>query len=91
MYINLTEEQYTNNLTFGIVRFALFLKVSYANLTNTMEGFNNWENHYDSLSISSIEIENKNYSSVTIIKDYEQQYPLSYHYCKYSETNKSIL
>lgn len=88
---NLTEEQYTNNLTFGIVRFALFLKVSYANLTNTMEGFNNWENHYDSLSISSIEIENKNYSSVTIIKDYEQQYPLSYHYCKYSETNKSIL
>jgi hypothetical protein len=88
---NLIVEQNKSEVTFGIIRFALFLKVSYTALNNTISGFNNWENQYDSISISNIKVADRTFSDVTIIKDYEQQHPLSYHYCKYNETNNSIL
>jgi hypothetical protein len=88
---NLTHEPNKTDVTFGIIRFALFLKVSYIPLTSSMVGFNNWEDQYDSISICNLQIENKTFSSVIIIKDYEQQTPLSYHYCKYNELNNSIL
>lgn len=88
---NLNDGKNTNNSTFGIVRFALFLKVSFTALHNSFSGFNDWEDHYDSLSISNLEFSGREFSSVIVIKEYEQQYPLSYHYCKYNETNGSIL
>lgn len=87
---NLTDIKELNNITFGVVRFAVFLKVSYTSLNNTLLDFKNWEDHYDSLTIANIEIENKKYSSVIMIKEYEQQYPLSYHYYKYDGSH-SIL
>lgn len=91
LFHSLTNDTNKNNSTFGIVRFALFLKVSYTALNNTFPDINHWEDKYDSLTIPNIEIADKKLSSVTIIKDYEQQYPLSYHYCKYDETTNSIL
>lgn len=75
---------------FGIIRFAIFLNTTFVPLHFTEISYNtsphdgdNWTKTHDSVFIGKIKLENGNYIQnypIWILKDYTQQYSLSYHY-----------
>lgn len=64
----------------GIVRFCVFLK-KIKHIINSDDYINKWYEKYDSLFINNLNFNLDNYPC-WVIKNYEQQYPLSYHITK---------
>jgi hypothetical protein len=76
---------------FGIIRFAIFLKTTFVPLHVTEISYNPqeqngdvWDKMHDSVFIGKMKLDdNGNYIEnypIWIVKDYDQQYSLSYHY-----------
>ena len=70
---------------FGIIRFAIFLKTTFVPVHFTEISYTHdvWTNSHDSVFIGKMKLEDGTYIQnypVWIVKDYEQQYSLSYHY-----------
>lgn len=75
---------------FGIIRFAIFLKKTFVPLRFTDISYNSqhqddddWTKTHDSVFIGKLKLEDGNYIQnypIWILKDYAQQYSLSYHY-----------
>ena len=98
--INVDPHRETNTSTYnvsqslfkrGIIRFALFMEKTkrIENIKEELLSYHDgsWAAEYDSAYIGNILLDDVKDTPIIVIRDYEQQVPLSYHYTQNVDTN----
>lgn len=78
----------------GIVRFALFMEKTkwIENITSAEEEHlsDHWARDYDSAYIGNLLLDDMKDTPIIVVRDYEQQVPLSYHYIQNIDSNHNF-